>query len=114
MDGMAQALSEIVGREHVLSGDAVSADYSHDEALSAEHCVPAAVVQPVSAEQIARLLRFASERGIPVTPRGSGTGLSGACIPKPGGIVLSLERMKRILEVDTQNHMAVVEAGVTL
>jgi glycolate oxidase len=115
MDGMVmEALSEIVGRENLLSGDAVSDDYSHDEALSAEHRKPLAVARPASAEQVSRLLKLATERGIPVTPRGSGTGLSGACIPKPGGIVISFERMKAIIEIDTKNHVAVVEAGVTL
>ena len=49
-----------------------------------------------------------------MTARGSGTGLSGACIPSDGGIVVSFERMKRILEIDTENHVAVVQPGVTL
>jgi glycolate oxidase len=107
-------LREIVGEEHVLLGDAIGDDYAHDEALSAHAQKPLAVVRPISAEQVSRILREASSRKIAVTPRGSGTGLSGACIPPEGGIVLSLERMKRVLEVDLANHMAVVEAGVTL
>jgi glycolate oxidase len=107
-------MTDVVGPEHVLVGDAVSEDYAHDEALSAEPRAPGAVVRPANAEQVARILKIASEHRIPVTPRGAGTGLSGACIAKPGGIVLSLERMKRIIELDLENHIAVVEAGVTL
>jgi glycolate oxidase len=89
-------------------------DYTHDEALSASPQQPLAVVRPGSAEEVSRILLAASKARVPVTPRGSGTGLSGGCIPREGGVVLSLERMKRIVEIDTENHMAVVEAGVTL
>src|SRR5205085_3079021 len=58
--------------------------------------------------------RAANEHAIPVTARGSGTGLSGAAAPEPGGIVVSFERMNRVLEIDTENHVAVVQPGVTL
>ena len=51
---------------------------------------------------------------MPVTARGTGTGLSGACVPRSDAIVVSFERMNRILEIDTENHVAVVEPGVTL
>jgi glycolate oxidase len=114
MDGLISELSQIVGPEHVLGGDDLSDDYSHDEALSVEHQKPLAVVRPSAALQVSQILRLCTERRLPVTPRGAGTGLSGACTPLPGGIVLSFERMKRILEIDTENHIAVVEAGVTL
>ncbi|HMJ15169.1 MAG TPA: FAD-binding oxidoreductase [Polyangiaceae bacterium] len=114
MSNLNDTLKEIVGTEHVLLGDAIGDDYTHDEALSAAPQKPLAVVRPSSTEEVARVLRAAGEKKVPVTPRGSGTGLSGACIPGEGGIVLSLERMKRVLEIDLENHMAVVEAGVTL
>jgi glycolate oxidase len=107
-------LTELVGSENVAIGDAIVDDYAHDEALSAERCVPLAVVRPVSVEQVRRVLGWASEQGVPVTARGAGSGLSGACIPRPNGVVVSFERMKRILEVDIENHVAVVEAGVSL
>jgi glycolate oxidase len=75
---------------------------------------PEYVVRPATTEQVSRILKLANENRIPVTARGAGTGLSGGCTPSPGGILLSLDRMKRILEIDEQNHVAVVEPGVTL
>jgi glycolate oxidase len=107
-------LSEIVGTEHVLTGDAISEDYAHDEALSREPVKPAYVVRPSSAEQVAGLLKVASDQGIPVTARGSGSGLSGASTPRGDGLLISFERMNAVLEIDTENHVAVVQPGVTL
>jgi glycolate oxidase len=107
-------LEHIVGGEFVLFGDRIEEDYTKDECLTVGAEAPEYVVKPVTTDQVARILRFANEHGIPVTARGSGTGLSGAATPAAGGIVLSLERMSRVLEVDEQNHVAVVEPGVTL
>ncbi len=114
MNDLTASLGDVVGPENVVTGDALGDDYAHDEALGGGSHAPLAVVRPVTAEQVSRLLRFASARRMPVTARGAGTGLSGACVPLPGGIVVSFERMKRIVEIDTANHVAVVEAGVTL
>ena len=100
---------------HVLTGDAIAEDYTHDEALTVAG--RAAGVRGPAGEQRPRsptVLRIANERGIPVTARGTGTGLSGACVPVADAIVVSFERMNRILEIDTENHVAVVEPGVTL
>src|SRR6185503_19798266 len=108
------ALSDIVGPEHVLTGERLSEDYSRDEALSVEARAPLAAVLPADATELSKILKLAGDSGVPVTARGSGTGLSGACVPKPGGLVVSFERMKRILELDLENHIGVVEAGVTL
>ncbi|TFH20856.1 MAG: FAD-binding oxidoreductase [Myxococcales bacterium] len=104
----------IVGTGHVLVGEAISDDYAHDEALTATPTMPLAVVRPGTAQEVAALLKLADEKRIPVTARGAGTGLSGACIPRADGIVVSLERMNRILEVDEENSVAVVEPGVRL
>jgi glycolate dehydrogenase FAD-linked subunit len=114
MTDIGARLVEIVGAEHVLTGDAVSADLAHDEALTAEPVLPAFVVRPSSAAEVAAVLRAAGETGTPVTARGSGTGLSGSAVPRPDGILVSFERMNRILEIDTENHVAVVQPGVTL
>lgn len=76
------------------------------------HREPAAVVMIESAEDAAALLRYADEKRIPITPRGGGSGLSGGAIPAPGGIVVSTERMARILEIDSDNQAAVLEPGV--
>ncbi|NKF33013.1 FAD-binding protein, partial [Pseudomonas sp. BGM005] len=59
-----------------------------------------------------RVLALAHEAGVPVTPRGAGSGLSGGALPVFGGVVLTLERMDRILELDADNRMVVVQPGV--
>jgi len=108
------ALDELVGAEHVLTGDSIGDDYTHDEALTVTGQRPLAVVRPADTAQVAAVVAWASANGVPVTGRGSGTGLSGACIPQPDGILVSFERMDQILEIDTENHVAVVQPGVTL
>ena len=65
-----------------------------------------------TARQVSAVVSLAAELGVPVTARGSGTGLSGACIPRHGGILVSFERMAEILEIDLENHVAVVQPGV--
>jgi glycolate oxidase len=112
--GVGERLAAMLGTDRVLTGDDVNEDYSHDEALSAEWCRPDVVVRPESAEEVAVIVRAAADAGVPVTARGSGTGLSGACIPRHGGILVSFERMAAIVEIDTENHVAVVQPGVTL
>jgi glycolate oxidase len=107
-------LVALVGRTHVDLGTEVSEDATHDEALGAVAVHPRAVVRPGTTEEVSGIVRAAAAEGIPLTPRGSGTGLSGACTPVEGGVVVSFERMNRILEIDTANHVAVVEPGVTL
>lgn len=72
---------------------------------------PEAVARPRSADSVAKLMRFANRHGIPVTPRGAGHGYVGGCVPKRGGIVLSLERMNRIKEINGGDFVAVVQAG---
>ncbi|MEJ7584595.1 MAG: FAD-binding oxidoreductase, partial [Acidimicrobiales bacterium] len=114
MADLADALVEVVGSAEVLSGDDISDDYTHDEALSVIPRRPAHLVRPGSTEEVAAVVGLAVEHGAPITARGSGTGLSGACIPHEDGIVVSFERMDRIIEIDLANHVAVVQAGVTL
>src|ERR1700735_5407838 len=114
MSELIEQLRKPVGEENVLVGASVHADYTHDEALTTAPVVPLAVVMPASTDQVSEVLRLASERGVPVVARGSGTGLSGAAIPVAEGILLAFDRMKRILEIDTENQVAVVEPGVTL
>ena len=90
-------------------------DYSHDEFPDTQISqIPLAVVKPVNTHQVSEILKWANKSKVPVTPRGGGTGLCGGCIPAPGGIVLSLEGMNQIIEVDCDNQMAVVEAGLRL
>lgn len=114
MGDIAARLVEIVGNNNVLTGDAIAEDYSHDEELTQPPQQPAYVVKPATAEEVSQLLMTATEHGVPVTARGSGCGLSGAARPREGGMLISFERMNRVLEVDTANQVAVVQPGVTL
>ncbi|MCL2121200.1 MAG: FAD-binding oxidoreductase [Clostridiales bacterium] len=108
------ALQQIVkDRERLLTGDAISEDYSHDE-LVGEQCFPDVVVKAISAQEIAEIMRYAWENHIPVTPRGAGTGLVGAAIPVESGILLDLSLMNQILELDEDNLSLTVEPGVLL
>ena len=114
MAEIVELLADVVGANNVLAGDEVSPDYGHDEALTATPRIPLAVVRPGSTADVSALLRIAAELHVPVTARGSGTGLSGGAISPPDGILMSFERMNRILEIDLDNHVAVVQPGVTL
>jgi len=109
-----ELLAEVVGARNVLAGDDVSPDYAHDEALTATPSVPLAVVRPGCTAEVSAVLRIADELHVPVTARGSGTGLSGAAISPEDGILVSFERMNAIIEIDLDNHVAVVQPGVTL
>ena len=111
---LVRLLAGAVGADNVASGDAIKDDYGHDEALTATAQLPLAVVSPATTDEVAALLRLADERRVPVTARGAGTGMSGGCIPRPDGIVVSFQRMNRIVEIDTDNFVAVVEPGVQL
>ncbi len=91
-------LTEIVGAQHVLSGDAIGADYTHDEALTVPPGEPMAVARPADTAQVAAVLGVADELDVPVTARGAGTGLSGACRPRdrwPGRLVRAHGRHPR-------------------
>lgn len=102
----------ILAADRILAGTA-NDDYTHDEALGGQPQVPLAVLLPESAAEVAAILRVCDEHRIPVTARGSGTGLSGAAIPVADGVVVSFERMKA-MEIDEENQVAVVQPGVTL
>lgn len=98
----------------VFYGDSISSDYDHDEMTEYGHFLPEAVLQALKTEEVSAVLKYCNERHIAVTPRGAGTGLCGGCVAIHGGIVLSTEKMKKVLEVDTRNMTATVEPGVLL
>jgi len=108
------SLREIVGDENVLTNMEDLERYAVDETPLGLKVLPEVVVKPECTEHVSRILSLANERRIPVTPRGQGTGLCNGAVPVFGGILLSLENMNRILEIDENNLMAVVEAGVIL
>jgi len=106
-------LIEIVGKNNVLTDKEKIETYSHDETPRKQYAhMPEVVVIPKTAEEIAEIVKIANKKLIPVTPRGAGSGLSGGAIPVFGGIVISLEKMNKILEIDYNNMMMVLEPGV--
>ena len=113
-DHVAEELRKVLPDGEVLSGGEVSKDYSHDEAYATVPQMPAAVVLPRSTDDVVAVVNVAARLGFSITPRGSGTGLAGGCIPAPGGVVVAFQNMRSILEIDTDNNVAVVQPGVTL
>jgi glycolate oxidase len=107
-------LSAIAGKANVISERSKLINYSRDETPLATGRSPLVAVKPFDTKTIAALLKYANDRRLPVTARGGGTGLSGGAIPAPGSICLSLENMDRIIEIDRNNFVAVVQPGVTL
>ncbi len=107
-------LAAEVGAEAVRLGADASPDLFVDETLKARPVAPAVVVTPTDTAQVAAVVAVAAELGVPLTARGAGTGLSGACIPEPHGIVVSFDRMAALLELDEANQVAVVQPGLTL
>ena len=104
-------LKRIVGEENLLLSAEQKEPYAHDEVAEVWH-EPEAVARVSSTEQVAEILKLSQTEGFPVTPRGAGQGLSGGAVPVLGGLVLSLERMNRVLEIDEENLMVQVEPGL--
>jgi glycolate oxidase len=108
-------LARIVGEDGLIVDPERMADYGHDEFSLREIArLPEAVIKPRTAAEVSAVLKLANRERFPVTPRGGATGLCGGCVPVEGGIVLSLERMNRVIEIDAANQLAVVEAGLSL
>ncbi len=103
-----------VGADAVTFSPDHNPDDLHDESLHPQRVEPFAVVRPSTTAQVARVAALATRYGVPITPRGSGTGLSGGATPVPDGIVVSFARMNQLLRLDTNDHMAVVQPGITL
>ncbi len=108
---LAKALETLVGRGNVLSSPEDLLSYSYDAALVPGR-LPDFVAFPSSVVDVQNLVKFASDNGLKIVPRGSGTGLSGGTVPAEGGIVMPFTRMNRILEIDSDNLTALVEPGV--
>lgn len=106
-----EELRQLFPREQLLLDPVDCWPYGIDN--SRVQAAPEAVVFATDTEQIARLVTFCAQRGISLVTRGRGTGTTGAAVPLRGGIVLSMERMNRILEMDPDNRLMIVEPGVT-
>lgn len=107
---LVRALRAIVGERYVLLEPEDTVVYEQDGSIF--QVMPEVVVLPDDVEQVAAVVKAATEANVPVVPRGSGTGLAGGAVPAEGGIVLSLARLNRILKIDLENQVAVVEPGV--
>ncbi len=103
-------LKNIVGAGNLYTAPEDLVVYSYD--ATQRESPPWAVARPASAQEVSRILMLANRELFPVVPRGAGTGMSGGSVPVRGGLVLSFERMNRILEIDEDNFLAVVEPGV--
>jgi glycolate oxidase len=114
-DGFVSRLRSIVGEKNVVTGREELEDYSHDEfSMDDIRHFPDVVVKPGSTDEVSKVVRLCNEKRIPLTARGAGTGLCGGCVPSFGGVLLTFENMKRIVEVDEKNMTATVEAGLML
>ncbi|HPJ71492.1 MAG TPA: FAD-binding oxidoreductase, partial [bacterium] len=105
------ALAEIVGESRIRTDPEALEEYGRDETPGL-FSAPGAAVFPADALQIARILELAARENVPVTARGGGTGLAGGAVPSPGGIVLALTGMDRLVEIDEENLTATVEPGM--
>ncbi|MBI2089075.1 MAG: FAD-binding protein [Deltaproteobacteria bacterium] len=103
-------LKEIVGDRYVLSAKEDVIVYEQDASIL--QAMPEIVALPADVQQVSAVVKAARRSGVPIVPRGSGTGLAGGAVPAEGGIVLSLARLDRILKIDLANRVAVVEPGV--
>ncbi len=110
-DSLVDTLRHMVGADNVLMELQEMEPYSHDEVVGLQ-AYPEVVVRATTAQQVSEILQLAQRERVPVTPRGAGMGLSGGAVPVCGGIILSLEKMNRILEIDAENLMVTVEPGV--
>ncbi|MDQ3754146.1 MAG: FAD-binding oxidoreductase [Acidobacteriota bacterium] len=111
MDQLLEKLRRAVGSENVLSEPDELLVYECDGLTQHKH-VPRAVVFPASTEQVAAVVRTLVEACVPFAPRGAGTGLSGGALALNRGVIIELARMRRLLKVDTENRLAVVEVGM--
>src|SRR4051794_1753437 len=107
---LVRRLKHLLGPEHVLTERGELLVYDSDG--THEHALPDVVVLPTTVQQVAEIVKLAAAAGVPIVPRGAGTGLAGGSTPIRGGIVVSLTRMNQIRAVDYANRRAIVDPGV--
>ena len=105
-------LGRLVGSERVITEPAALFGYSYDSTTVLRGTPPLAVVQPADTRQVAALLTYANTHDLPIIPRGSGTGLSGGCVPLDHELVLDLSRINRLRAVEATRRRAIAEPGV--
>ena len=104
----------VTAADRVFVGDEINDDFTHDEMTEYGKYAPEVVIEVLNSEETSLIMRYAYENNIPVTPRGSGTGLCGGAVALYGGILLSLAKMNKILEIDEENLTVTAEPGVLL
>ena len=111
-EGFVRAVEGVLPRQAIIREPEQLLTYECD-GLTGQRMIPALVVLPETAEQVQGVVRLCHARGVPFVARGAGTGLSGGALPVADGVVISLARLNRILEVDLENGRVTVEPGVT-
>lgn len=109
-ENLQKAITDILGPDNVSFADEDLICYSYD--ATGKKSIPEGVAFPGTAEEVAEILKLANTEDFPVIARGAGSGFTGGSVPIRGGLVLSTERMNRIIEIDKENHVATVEPGV--
>jgi D-lactate dehydrogenase (cytochrome) len=104
-------LKAIAGEEWVSTGDSVRELHSHDESYHTHH-LPDVVVWPHSTEEVSRIVKWAYEKKVPVTPWGAGTSLEGNPIPVKGGVLIDFQEMNKIITIRQEDFQVDVEAGI--
>ncbi len=109
-DNVKRALKEVLGEHRVLDDEMDRLLYSYD--ATRIKMLPNVVVIPETQEEVQKIVKICYENGIPVTPRGAGSGYTGGALPVKGGVLVSFEKMDKILEIDEENAIARVQPGV--
>src|ERR1700685_3568384 len=112
VEGLVPRMKQICGAANVITDPLELRTYECD-GLTAHRSVPALVVLPSSAGEVAAVVTECARAGVPFVARGSGTGLSGGAMPHPSGVLIVMSRMRKILEIDPVSRRAVIEPGVT-
>ncbi len=107
-------LKAVIAPNRVLTGEDINDDFTHDEMSIYGKSTPEVVIDATTTEEVAAAMKIAYDNNIPVTPRGAGTGLVGACVPLAGGMVINTTKMNHILGYDLDNFVVHVECGVLL
>lgn len=110
-EDIARSFKNIVGNDHFFADEDSLLHYAHDETETLSF-KPHVVLKPSSPEQVSAILKICNEYKIPVTPRGAGTGLTGGALPHRGGVVISTEKLDKILDIDERNLQVMTEPGV--
>ena len=106
-----EAFTAIVGKDYVLTDEESRTHYGHDETERLLY-LPWVVLKPATTQEVSQIMRLCNTHKLPVTPRGGGTGLSGGALPNLGGVLLSTERLNKILNIDERNLQVTTEPGV--